>query len=282
MKRLKTIQEVKNYIRPLKKENKIIGFIPTMGALHEGHLELGREAKKQSDIVIYSIFVNPTQFAPGEDFEKYPRVIEKDIEKLETIGIDAIFLPEKEEIYTEDSSTSLTVNNLDKILCGKSRPTHFSGVATIVTKLFNITECNKAFFGKKDYQQLTILKKMVNDLNINVEITGVDIVREQDGLALSSRNKYLNLQERKSALILNKSIKYAKEKFEDSSTSIELIYDIEKYIKKNEPKVEVDYIELRDPETLEEIIELKNNKNIILLLAVKVGNTRLIDNQIIK
>ncbi len=283
MKILKTIQKVKEYIKPLKKDNKTIGFVPTMGALHKGHLELGKAAKKQSDIIIYSIFVNPTQFAPGEDFEKYPRVIEDDIKKLESIKVDAVFLPKKEEIYPKNTYTNVIVSVLDKILCGKSRPTHFQGVTTIVSKLFNITECNKAFFGKKDYQQLTILKQMVRDLNKNVEIIGVDIVRESDGLALSSRNKYLNKEERKSAIILSKSIKYAEENLNNFSTTIELIHSLTKYIVTNEPKVNIEYIELRDSENLDKINELdKNKKNIILLLAVKIGNTRLIDNKIIR
>lgn len=204
------IQEMKEIAKKLKKEGKSIGFVPTMGYLHEGHLSLVRLSKQQNDITIMSIFVNPIQFGPNEDYDRYPRDFERDKSLAEKEGVDYIFYPSVEEMYPEDFKTVVSVKKITEIMCGKSRPGHFDGVATVVLKLFNIVNPDRAYFGQKDAQQLAVIKQMVKDLNLDVEIVPCPIVREQDGLAMSSRNVYLSEEERKSATVLYRALNLAK------------------------------------------------------------------------
>ncbi len=256
---------------------KTIGFIPTMGYLHEGHISLIKQAKKDNDVVFVSIFVNPTQFAPNEDLDKYPRDIKRDEEMLTKEGVDFLFYPTVENMYSDNFQTYVTVDNLTKVLEGASRPTHFRGVTTVVNKLFNITKPNKAYFGKKDAQQLIVIKRMVEDLNIDVEIIGMPIVREKDGLAMSSRNKYLNEKERKDAICLYKSLQKAKELIDNGIKDTQAVKkEMENVINAYSiPKI--DYININSLTTLKELEEIKKGDTLISL-AVFVGKTRLIDN----
>jgi pantoate--beta-alanine ligase len=250
-----------------------------MGALHDGHLELGRIARRECDCLIYSIFVNPIQFGPKEDFGSYPRDIKNDLEKLDSIGTDAVFIPEEGIMYPKGFSTYIDVGNISNILCGKSRPGHFRGVATVVSKLLHIVGCDQAYFGKKDYQQFVILKKVVADLNLPVEIVGVDTVREKDGLAMSSRNAYLTKDERKAAVILFKALSYAKNHFKTFKTKEELIEKVRSLIL-TEKNADPEYVELRNSNDLSFVRSLKKGR-FVLLAAVKFGKTRLIDNMIV-
>ncbi len=253
----------------------VIGFVPTMGFLHEGHLSLVKEAKKKTDIVIVSIFVNPTQFSANEDLSEYPRNIERDIELLTDLEVDYIFFPTDEQMYPEDYKTWVDVDKITQVLCGRSRPTHFRGVTTIVTKFMNIIDPDLMFMGEKDFQQLVVLRQMAKDLNFRTKIVGCSIVREKDGLALSSRNKYLSPDGRKKALCLNKSLLLAQKLFNEGLTSSnKIISQMTDLIEDNE--CIIDYIEVLEPETLEHIPELINGCRIAL--AVVVENTRLIDN----
>jgi pantoate--beta-alanine ligase len=277
MKIFNSPEEIQNYIKELKSEGKKISFVPTMGYLHEGHLSLMREAKKYGDVVVVSIFVNPTQFGPNEDLDKYPRDFKGDEAKCESVGVDIIFYPTVENMYPEEYQTYVTVEKVTKNLCGLSRPVHFRGVATVVSKLFNIVLPDFAFFGEKDFQQLVVIKRMVKDLNFPVKVVGCPIVRESDGLAMSSRNKYLSQEERKQALCLFKAIKRVKELFEKGERdSIKLTDEAKKIIEK-EPLASIDYVKIVDIESMEDI-NGNINKNALIALAVKVGNTRLIDN----
>ncbi|MDP8200642.1 MAG: pantoate--beta-alanine ligase [Candidatus Tenebribacter burtonii] len=252
-----------------------IGFVPTMGFLHEGHLSLVKEAKKKTDVVIVSIFVNPTQFSANEDLSTYPRNIERDIELLTNLEVDYIFFPTNEQMYPDDFKTWVNVDKITQVLCGKSRPTHFRGVTTIVAKLINIIDPDLIFMGEKDFQQLVVLKQMIKDLNFRTDIVGCSIVREKDGLALSSRNKYLSSSGRKKALCLNKSLLLAQKLYNEGLTSSnEIISQMTNLIENNE--CIIDYIEVFDPKTLEHIPELVGGCRIAL--AVIVENTRLIDN----
>jgi len=276
---LKTVAEVKKYVTSQKMAGKTIGFVPTMGALHEGHLSLGRAAGKKCDVVIYSIFVNPTQFGPTEDLDKYPRTFEADSTKLESIGASAIFYPTEREMYPDGYKTFVKVKDLGTILCGKSRTNHFEGVTTVVLKLFNIVQCDHAFFGLKDFQQFTVLRTMVKDLNLPVELHGVSIVREADGLAMSSRNAYLNPDERKSAVILSKTLFAIKEKIASYQSITEIVSAAQNLIQK-ESLANIEYIEVRRAEDLSDSVVLTDS--LVMLLAVRFGKTRLIDNLIIK
>ena len=266
--------------KELRAKGKSIGFVPTMGALHEGHLSLIKRAKDENDLTVVSIFVNPTQFCEGEDYEKYPRDVEADKEKLDKIGIDYLFLPDKNALYPGDYLTFVTVEKLSDKLCGKFRPGHFRGVATIVCKLFNIVMPTRAYFGQKDYQQSLIIRKMVEDLNFDIEIIVCPTIREQDGLAMSSRNLYLNEEERKSATVIYKALqegeKLLKEGVEPSEVNLKMLE-----ILKKEPLIkQIQYAGVYDPLTLEEITE-KQDKY-LLAIAVKLGDTRLIDNIIVE
>lgn len=266
--------------KELHLKGKSIGFVPTMGALHEGHLSLVRRAKDENDITVVSIFVNPTQFAPGEDYERYPRDLEGDRQKLEKLEVDYLFYPDVQSLYPQGYSTYVTVENLSDKLCGKFRPGHFRGVATVVCKLFNIVKPTRAYFGQKDYQQTLVIRRMVEDLNFDVEIIVCPTVREVDGLAMSSRNLYLNEKERQAATILYRSLKEA-EKVLKLQQSPQKAKEKMMEILKSEPLItEIQYAGVYDPLTLQEI-EQKNNKYLIAL-AVKIGQTRLIDNLVVE
>ena len=253
-----------------------VALVPTMGYLHEGHLELMRVGRKHSDKLIISIFVNPTQFGPTDDFGEYPRDTEGDLKKAREVGADVVFMPSVEEMYPEVSQTKVHVEKVTQHLCGISRPGHFEGVTTVVCKLFNATKPHMAVFGQKDFQQLTVISRMVEDLNMDIEIIGVHTVREQDGLAMSSRNSHLNPEERKSALCLKKSLDLADRMFQDGEKTASVIREAVESLIKGHAFTEIDYVTLCDPATLEDIETLGENS--LLALAVRVGNTRLIDN----
>lgn len=276
-----TIKEMHAFSKKMKAEGKSIGFVPTMGALHKGHISLIENSVEQNDVTVVSIFVNPTQFGPTEDFNKYPKDHKGDMEKLSTLDIAAVFLPEVAEIYPKGFSTFLFVGGIGGILCGASRPDHFNGVATVVAKLFNTVMPDRAYFGQKDYQQTVVIKKLVRELVFDIDIVVCPIVREDNGLAISSRNAYLSDEERKAVLILNKALEYGKGLIlsgrEDKADSIK--EKMETFIKV-EPLVTIDYVEIAGPEYLEKIKEIKTPA--VILLAVKVGTTRLIDNIIVE
>ena len=270
------MQELSNQ---LKKNNRTIGLIPTMGFLHEGHLSLIRAIKKHCDIRVVSIFVNPKQFGPSEDFDKYPRDFFRDKQLCSKEGVDIIFHPSAEEIYQDNHKTYIITEDLSKKLCGITRPQHFRGVATIVAKLFNIIKPDIAIFGQKDAQQYIILEKMVKDLNFDTKLVMAPIIREPDGLAMSSRNKYLNNEERKDAIILYQSLQFAKEKIKNGETDTDLMGKEMKGMIKNTKNASLDYLAFVDINTLEPV---KNTgKNTLIALAVFIGKTRLIDNIII-
>jgi len=281
---LKKITECRSIVNNIKKRGLTIGFIPTMGFLHEGHLSLVRKAKKECDRVFISIFVNPIQFGPGEDFVNYPRDIKRDISLAEKGGVDYIFYPTAKEMYGSDFKTAIEVKELGDIMCGKYRPGHFAGVTTVVLKFFNIIRPDRAYFGQKDYQQLVIIKRMVYDMNLDVKITGCTTVREKDGLALSSRNKYLSAGERKNATVLYGSLIEAKRMIKKGEKDLEKIRKtIMIKLKKNRFIKKVDYFDFRDPGTLEYIKKVnEGNRNILAAIAVQIGRTRLIDNMVIK
>lgn len=274
------IQQMKELSARWKKERKTIGLVPTMGCLHDGHLSLIRKSREDCDVTVVSIFVNPTQFGPKEDYTAYPRIFEQDCEDCMNEKVDVIFAPSVEEMYPEGFQTSVSVKLLQTHLCGLSRPGHFDGVATIVLKLFNIVFPHKAYFGEKDYQQLQIIKKMVNDLNLDTAIVAMPIVREPDCVAMSSRNKYLNPEDRGRAKILRKIIKEAEHLIINGEVEPEAVLSALHKIVKKEKNIVVDYILLCDPDTLEDLDTLE--KNVLVAVAVKIGNTRLIDNMVIR
>ena len=277
---IKTIKEIKDIIRDNKRQGKTVGFVPTMGSLHEGHLSLIRTAKKENDLVVVSIFVNPTQFGVGEDFEAYPRDLDSDAKLSESAGADVIFSPSISEMYPESYQTYVEVIEITSKLCGKSRPTHFKGVTTVVNKLFNIVEPHKAYFGQKDAQQVAVIQKMVKDLNMNIEVIPCPIVREADGLAMSSRNTYLNEAQRNAALILSKSLFSAKDMINKGCIdAVEIKETIIKMINK-EPLAAIDYVEIVDALSLSDITTLTSK--VLIALAVKIGRTRLIDNILVE
>jgi pantoate--beta-alanine ligase len=263
----------------LRLEGRTIALVPTMGFLHEGHLELMRVGTKHADTLMISIFVNPTQFGPSEDYEQYPRDTEGDLEKAREVGVDIVFFPSAEEMYTPNHQTTVSVERVTKHLCGLTRPGHFNGVTTVVAKLFNATKPHLAIFGQKDYQQLTVISRMVKDLNMDVQIVGVPTVREPDGLAMSSRNKYLNPEERESALCLRKSLDLAEELFRQGERNALTIKKAMEELILSHPFTEIDYINLCHPVSLEDLEDLEDEN--LVALAVKVGKTRLIDNALL-
>lgn len=280
MKTTTAISEVRRFLQPFRNDKKI-GFVPTMGYLHEGHLSLIRKAKSECDIVVASIFVNPTQFAPHEDFNRYPRDIERDSLLASTAGCDILFVPTAEEMYPDGFSSYVTVEQLSSVLEGKFRPTHFKGVTTVVAKLFNIIQPGVAYFGQKDAQQFIIIKKMVNELNMPVQIEVVPTMRESDGLAMSSRNVYLNPQERKNAVVLNQSLKLAETMIRSGErNSAAVISSMRELIQSKNP-TQIDYIEIVAAKTLESKSVLSGGDEILIPLAVRFGSTRLIDNIIL-
>ncbi|MDR0983964.1 MAG: pantoate--beta-alanine ligase [Ruminococcus sp.] len=281
MQTIKNIKELKAQIKFWKQNGNSIGFVPTMGYLHEGHQSLIRRSVEENSKTIVSIFVNPTQFAPTEDLDKYPRNLAGDIELCEKTGADVIFTPENAEMYAEDFSAFVDMSGLTEELCGKSRPTHFRGVCTVVNKLFNIVTPDKAYFGQKDAQQLAVIKRMVRDLNMNVEIVGCPIIRESDGLAKSSRNVYLSPEERKAALVLSRAIFAGEKLLRAGERNPETIITEMKKIIDSESLARIDYIEVVDGDSIEKIDTIKNG-NILTAIAVFIGKTRLIDNFIYK
>ncbi|MCX8030325.1 MAG: pantoate--beta-alanine ligase [Thermodesulfovibrionales bacterium] len=262
-------------------KGKTIGFVPTMGALHNGHLSLFKRAREENDIVVASIFVNPTQFGPNEDFDKYPRDIEGDIEKLRTINVDIVFLPETKAMYPDNFLTFLYVEKLSEKLCGAFRPGHFKGVATVVNKLINIIKPHKIYFGQKDYQQCLIIRKMIEDLNIDTEMIICPTIREKDGLAMSSRNAYLKEKERVASALIYKTLVAVSDLIKSNKHPLPKIKEQMLNMLKEEPLFsEIQYASIYDTETLEELTELK--KNNLVAIAVKIGDARLIDNIIIE
>lgn len=278
------INTVKNLREVLKEERsygKSIGFVPTMGYFHEGHLTLMREARKRTDIVVVSIFVNPTQFGHNEDLDKYPRDINRDRQMAGGAGVDYLFIPAVGEIYPGGYATYVNVGGgLDEVLCGKNRPGHFRGVATVVAKLLNIVQPDIAFFGEKDWQQLTIIKRLVHDLNIDVEIAQVPTVREEDGLAMSSRNSYLSPGERKAALVISRALKQAGDMARKGENDGQKITASLRQVIAKEGTIELDYLEICDPESLAPVEDIK--RGALVAIAAKAGSTRLIDNTIIR
>ena len=256
------------------------GLVPTMGYLHEGHLSLIRILRTKCDILVVSIFVNPTQFGPHEDYSEYPRDLSRDVELCRKEKVDFIFNPSREQMYPESYHTFVNVEKISEIMCGASRPGHFKGVTTIVTKLFNITKPHLAIFGEKDYQQLSVIRRLVRDLNFDIRIIGVPIVREPDGLAMSSRNSYLSRDERRSALSLHKSIQLAQERVAQGIRDASRLIAEASTLIRSHPHTRIDYVTLCDPETLEDADRLEGPT--LMALAVWVGKTRLIDNAILK
>jgi len=269
---------MKKLAEELRKE-KTIGFVPTMGYLHEGHLSLVKRSKKENDVTVVSIFVNPTQFGPNEDYTSYPRDLNRDLALLEGEGVDFVFAPEVEEMYPRDYSTYVNEESLSRHLCGRSRPGHFKGVCTIVTKLFNVVKPHRAYFGQKDAQQFRVIRRMVRDLNMDVEVVECPIVREPDGLAMSSRNVYLSNQERSQAVALSKALNLAENLYRSGERNASRIVEKIKDYLSSFDKLKIDYVEIVDEESLEPLTQI--NKKAIVALAVWVGKARLIDNTIL-
>jgi len=275
-----TIAEVRQYVREARSSGQSIGLVPTMGYLHEGHLELMRQAKKQCDKVIVSIFVNPTQFGPGEDLESYPRDLKRDARMSEEVGVDAIFNPAADEIYPAGYCTYVDVERITENLCGLSRPGHFRGVATVVAKLFNIVKPDFAFFGQKDAQQVLVINRMATDLNMDLEVVTVPTVREPDGLAMSSRNIYLEPEQRRVALVLSRSLRQAEEIFQAGERDAAKIRQLVIDMIEQETLLNIDYVKIYSHPDLEPVERIEGPA--LLALAVKIGRTRLIDNIILR
>jgi len=273
---IETIGQMKRIIRNLQQEGKKIGFVPTMGYLHEGHLSLVRACRRENDIAVVSIFVNPIQFGPQEDFDRYPRDLSRDQALLEKEKVDYLFYPSAQEMYPAGYRTYVEVTGLQDVLCGRSRPGHFRGVATVVLKLFNIVRPDVAYFGQKDAQQAVIIRRLVRDLNLDVEIRVMPIVRDGDGLALSSRNTYLSAEERKASLAIPRSLEVARRLMEEGERDASVIKARIEEIIKAEPLLRIDYIEIVDPEELQPIEKITDEA--LIALAVYCGETRLIDN----
>ena len=274
-----TISEVRQIVSQWKKEGNTIGFVPTMGYLHEGHQSLIRKSVEENDKTVVSIFVNPMQFGPAEDLDSYPRDLDADTKLCESTGAALIFNPEPEEMYKDGFCSFVDMTGPTKELCGKSRPIHFRGVCTVVNKLFNIVGPDKAYFGQKDAQQLAVIKRMVLALNIPIEIVGCPIIREEDGLAKSSRNTYLNEQERRSALILSKTIFMGEKMVREGQRDVKTLVDAMKKNIETEPLAKIDYVEVVDFTNIQKIDKISGS--VLVAMAVYIGKTRLIDNFII-
>lgn len=278
MKIVGTVKEVREQVKEWKKQGLSVGFVPTMGYLHEGHKSLMDAARKGNDKVVVSIFVNPMQFGPTEDLATYPRDLDHDAALCESVGVDLIFHPEAEEMYEKDFCSFVDMTGLTEGLCGKTRPIHFRGVCTVVNKLFNIVTPDHAYFGQKDGQQLAVIKRMVRDLNMDIEIVGCPIVREEDGLAKSSRNTYLSSEERKAALILSKTVALGKELAKTEKDANKVVEAMKKNIE-TEPLAKIDYVEAVDALSMAPVEKLEGT--CMLAMAVYIGKTRLIDNTLI-
>jgi pantoate--beta-alanine ligase len=279
MKAIKKIAEMRSAVSGIRSRGMSIGFVPTMGYLHEGHLSLVQESIRKADVTVVSIFVNPAQFGPREDFKEYPRDLNRDSEVLEREGVDYLFIPEADEIYPQGYKTFVEVHDLQDKLCGRSRPGHFRGVCTVVLKLFNIINPDISFFGQKDYQQAVILKRMVKELNLEVKIEVLPIIREADGLALSSRNKYLTQEERKAALVLSRSLKEAKSMVAKGERDSAMIIKEMKEMIGRESLVKIDYVEIVDTDNLDPVARIEQEN--LAAVAVFIGKVRLIDNTIL-
>lgn len=280
MKMRHTISGVSLELEEVREKAKSIGLVPTMGALHDGHMALVREAREDCDYIVVSIFVNPTQFGPSEDFEEYPRTLDEDAEKCRQAGVELIFAPSASEMYPPGFDSWVEVGGLTNVLEGASRPGHFRGVATVCAKLFNIIGPDLAFFGTKDYQQLKVIHKMVRDLNMQVRIVPIETVREPDGLARSSRNAFLSPDERKAALVLSRSLLAAREAYDNGERMAHAIQALTESLIKAEQLADIDYVAVVDADTLQPIDRLDHPA--VVLLAVKIGATRLIDNILLK
>jgi pantoate--beta-alanine ligase len=276
MKIVNTIEELRGYTKTWRKEGLEVGLVPTMGYLHEGHKSLISSASNANSKVVVSIFVNPTQFGPKEDLDKYPRDLKRDSILCEAAGADIIFAPSPKEMYGENFSTYVNVENLTEGLCGAKRPGHFRGVCTVVSKLFNIVTPTRAYFGEKDAQQLAVIKRMVTDLNFDIEIIGCPIVREEDGLAKSSRNTYLSPEERKAALVLNSSLNKAKQALKEGNRDADKLIDLISQEINKESSAKIDYIEIVDSVSLTPVKDIRTS--VLIAMAVYIGKTRLIDN----
>ena len=273
---VKTISEVRNEVKSWRKQGLSVGLVPTMGYLHEGHKSLIDRACKENDKVFVSVFVNPTQFGPGEDLATYPRDIQRDAALCEDAGAALIFNPEPEEMYFDDFHTYVTMESLSDELCGKTRPIHFRGVCTVVSKLFHIVAPDRAYFGQKYAQQLAIIKRMVRDLNFDIEIVGCPIVRETDGLAKSSRNTYLNPEEIKAALVLSRAVGLGEELIQNGERKANVIVEKMKKLIEEEPLAKIDYVQAVDAISIQPVAEIKGT--VLVAMAVYIGKTRLIDN----
>lgn len=273
---VKTISEVRNEVKNWRRQGLSVGLVPTMGYLHEGHKSLIDRACKENDKVVVSVFVNPTQFGPGEDLATYPRDIQRDAALCEDAGAALIFNPEPEEMYFDDFHTYVTMESLSDELCGITRPIHFRGVCTVVSKLFHIVAPDRAYFGQKDAQQLAIIKRMVRDLNFDIEIVGCPIVREADGLAKSSRNTYLNPEERKAALVLSKAVGLGQELIQKGERNADVIVEKMKQLIEEEPLAKIDYVQAVHAISIQPVAEIKGT--VLVAMAVYIGKTRLIDN----
>ncbi len=274
-----TAEEMQARADRIRADGRTIGLVPTMGYLHEGHLSLIEKARGCADTIVLSIFVNPTQFGPDEDLDAYPRSMERDHALAESSGVDIVFSPSERELYGPDFETFVTLDRLPNHLCGLSRPVHFRGVATVVTKLFNIVKPHVAVFGEKDYQQLQVIRRMAADLNFDVEVIGAPTVREADGLAKSSRNAYLTAEQRESGLTLNRSLERAQAMVAAGETDPGRIIAMARELIEAAPHTRIDYIEIVDPHTLESVVAVDGP--VLLALAVHVGRSRLIDNRIL-
>jgi pantoate--beta-alanine ligase len=277
---IKTVKEMRGFSSQARQKGQTLVFVPTMGFFHDGHLTLMREGRKHGDILIVSLFVNPTQFGPSEDFQKYPRDFERDRGMAEGVGVDVLFIPEASAMYPPDHQTIVRVEKVTQRLCGKSRPTHFQGVATVVAMLFNIVMPHLAIFGQKDFQQLITIRQMVKDLCMDVEVVGLPTIREADGLAMSSRNFYLRPEERQAALALYRSLKKANELLQKGERQAEKVLKEMTDILFSEPLVKIDYVQICNASTLEDVHEIKGD--VVIALAAYVGQTRLIDNLVYK
>ena len=271
-----TINEVRKQVTAWKKEGCSVGFVPTMGYLHEGHGSLISRARQENDKVVVSIFVNPMQFGPGEDLESYPRDLDKDSAYCESLGADLIFHPEPEEMYTDGFCSYVDMSVLTEELCGLSRPVHFRGVCTVDNKLFNIVQPDRAYFGQKDAQQLAIIRRMVLDLSMGIEIVGCPIIREADGLAKSSRNTYLSAEERKAALVLSRAVKLGQELVQNGEKNADAIVNAMRALIEQEPLARIDYVSAVDGLTMLPVHEINGGE--LIAMAVYIGKTRLIDN----
>lgn len=279
MKIVSTVEEVRAEVKRWREEGLTVGLVPTMGYLHEGHKSLIDKAVEQNDKVVVSVFVNPIQFGPTEDLATYPRDLQRDSVLCENAGADLIFHPEKEDMYFDDFCTYIDMENLTKGLCGKTRPTHFRGVCTVVGKLFNIVQPDRAYFGQKDAQQLAVIRRMVRDLNFNLEIIGCPIIREEDGLAKSSRNTYLSPEERQAATILHKGLTKGEELVRGGEKNATTVVNAIREVIETEPLAKIDYVEMVDFDNIQPVETIEGT--VLTAVAVYIGKTRLIDNFIV-